>query len=117
MLRNKYKNVWRDLWPAIEYGNREICCCPTVNRAYINPKGDVMPCPFIHIKIGNIYEQSLREILDYGFSIKWFSENGKKCYSAEDREFTMKYLQKEEMSVMNPIPAREVFADDDYVRK
>ena len=39
--------------------------CTTVNRLYVTPIGDVLVCPYVHIKIGNIFEQSLKEIVDY----------------------------------------------------
>ena len=54
--------------------NEKILGCTTVNRLYITPIGDVLVCPYVHIKIGNIFKQSLKEIVDFGFSIKHFSE-------------------------------------------
>ncbi|MDR0221550.1 MAG: radical SAM protein [Lachnospiraceae bacterium] len=114
-IRASYNNAWRDLWPPIARGNEGLCSCPAVNRPYITPRGDVLPCPYIHVKIGNIYEQALKEILAYGFSIKYFCQNSAKCLTGEDREFVTTYLQKEGMSVMNPISADELFASEDFV--
>ena len=34
--------------------------CTTVNRIYVTPIGDVLVCPYVHIKIGNIFENFKR---------------------------------------------------------
>ena len=71
-MRKKYKNIVRNLWNPFDRDNEKILGCTTVNRLYISPLGDVLVCPYVHIKIGNILQQSLREIVDFGFSIKYF---------------------------------------------
>ena len=40
----------------------KILGCTTVNRVYITPIGDVLVCPYVHIKIGNIFEKSLKKL-------------------------------------------------------
>ena len=42
---------------------RKLVVAGTVNRTYITPLGEVLVCPYINISIGNIKEQSLKEIL------------------------------------------------------
>ena len=39
----------------------------------------------VHIKIGNIFEQSLKEIIDHGFSIKYFRNHSNLCLAAKIR--------------------------------
>jgi MoaA/NifB/PqqE/SkfB family radical SAM enzyme len=114
-LRMVYSNMWRDLWPPIDNTRGRISGCLAVNRPYITPNGDVLPCSYIHVKIGNIYENSLKEILEYGFTIKYFREHSDVCFTGEDVCFVQKYLQKENMSMLNPPEARDVFFEDDFV--
>ena len=88
--------------------------CNTVNRLYITPIGDVLVCPYVHIKIGNVFEQSLKEITEYGFTIKQFSEHSSLCLAGEDTEFIKKYMSFGGQSIFNPADAREIFTKDDY---
>jgi len=69
----------------------------------------------LHIKIGNVYEQSLKEITDYGFSIKYFCNHSKLFLAGEDKEFVSKYLQHDSMSVFNPIYAKDIFTEEAFV--
>lgn len=113
-LRKKYDNIIYDMWNPFDKEKEKLLGCNCVNRIYVTPKGDIFPCPFLHIKIGNIYKQSLKEIVEYGFSIKHFRNYNNLCLSGEDREFIKKYLRKE-MSIFNPLDAREIFTEEDYV--
>ena len=83
---------------------------------YITPLGDVLVCPYVHIKIGNVYEQSLKEIRDYGFSIKHFNEYSSLCLAGEKTEFIQKYMSYEGQSIFNPAIAKEIFTEEDYVK-
>ncbi len=114
-LRKRYHNILRNLWNPFDKKHEGILGCNTVNRTYITPIGDVLVCPYIHIKIGNIFEQSLEEITKYGHSIKHFSDHNSLCMAGEDREFVNKYLKEKGMSVFNPRDAKEIFEKDDYV--
>ena len=58
-LRKKYGNLVRNLWNPFDRNNEKILGCTTVNRLYISPLGDVLVCPYVHIKIGNILEQPI----------------------------------------------------------
>ena len=114
-LRKKYKNINRNLWNPFDRNYENVLGCNTVNRIYITPKGDVLACPFVHIKIGNIYENSLKEIIDFGFTIKYFRNYSKSCLSCEDKEFQSKYMQPHNMSIFNPKHASEVFKENDFI--
>ena len=94
----------------------DVLGCNTVNRMYITPLGDVLVCPYVHIKIGNIYEKSLREIKDYGFSINRFRNYNSLCLAGEDKEFNRKYMQFKGQSIFNPVLASDVFNEDDFVK-
>jgi len=112
-LRKKYKNILRDLWNPFDKNLEKIHGCNTVNRIYVTPLGDVLVCPYLHIKIGNVYEQSLQEIINYGFSIKHFRNHSPLCLAGEDKEFVSKYLRYEGMSVFNPVQARDIFKEEE----
>lgn len=115
-LRKKYKNILRNIWNPFDRGYSNILGCNTVNRLYITPIGDVLVCPYVHVKIGNVYEQSLKEISDYGFSIKYFHDHSDLCLAGEDHEFVTKCMQHEGQTIFNPIDAKKFFTSQDYVK-
>ena len=47
----------------------------------------MLVCPYVHIKIGNIFEQPLKDIIDHGFKIKYFREHSDLCLAGEDKVF------------------------------
>ena len=87
--------------------------CWTVNLTYITLLGDVLVCPYINIKIGNIKKQPLKDILDYGFSIKYFGEYSPICISAHNHEFRRKFLP-DALNIFEPLDAHEIFGEEDY---
>ncbi|MEY8338974.1 radical SAM protein [Lachnospiraceae bacterium 62-35] len=107
-LRKKYPNLIRDLWDPFDRNQEKILGCNAGNILYITPWGDVLPCPFIHIKMGNIYTQSLKEIVDYTFSIPQFSGYSDKCLAGEDRDFVSKYMSGD-ISTQKPADAKLLF--------
>ena len=111
------KNIFRNIWNPFDKKYESILGCNTVNRLYVTPIGDVLVCPYVHIKIGNIFEQSLREISEYGFSIKRFRDYSSKCLAGEDKEFNGKYMQFEGQSIFNPVLAKDIFNSSDFVQK
>ena len=112
-LRKKYGNLVRNLWNPFDRNNEKILGCTTVNRLYITPLGDVLVCPFVHIKIGNILKQPLKEIVDFGFRIKYFKENSSLCLAGEDKNFISKFMTKEKQSIFNPALAQDIFSKEE----
>ena len=113
-IRKKYDCCF-DTWDLYDMKKERISGCWTVNRTYITPLGDVLVCPYINIKIGNIMEQPLKEILNYGFSIKYFGEYSPVCVSAHNRTFRKKFLP-DAGNIFNPLDAHKVFSEEDYIR-
>lgn len=109
-------NCYFDTWDMYDRENKKISGCWTVNRTYITPLGDVLVCPYINISIGNIKEKSLKEILDYGFSIKYFGQYSPVCVSAHNRAFRQKFLP-EALNIFEPLKAQEIFTADDYIKE
>lgn len=112
-LRQKHEQypvLHRDTFPS--YGMDKGCGC-VHSTLHITQYGDVLPCVFIHISIGNIFEESLADIIKRGQSIKSFQSYNPLCRSGEDRSFIDKYMTK---FYGKPLPVHwsEVFQDDDF---
>ncbi len=114
-LRKKYGNINRDIWNPFDKEKEGVLGCQTMSKLYVAPSGDIFPCSFLHIQIGNVYEQSLKEIVDYGYSIRFFRDYHEKCLAGEDIEFIRKYMVNNKMSVMHPLDAHVVFDETDIV--
>ena len=106
----------RNMWNPFDRNHEKILGCTTVNRLYITPIGDVLVCPYVHIKIGNIFESSLKEIVDYGFSIKYFRNHSNLCLAGEDTEFIKKFMTKSGQSIFKPALAKDIFSKEDFVK-
>ncbi len=116
-IRKEYKNLVRNIWNPFDSSHEGILGCTTVNRLYITPVGDVLVCPYVHIKIGNIFKQSLKEIVDFGFRIKHFRNHSDLCLAGEDKEFIRKFMTKQGQSIFKPADANEIFTKDDFIKK
>ena len=114
-LRKEYKNLNRNLWNPFDPKLEKIMGCTTVNRMYITALGDVLACPYVHIKIGNVFENTLKEISDYGFTIKHFRNHSDKCLAGEDLNFIKKFNSTPGKTIFNPVKANEIFQKEDFV--
>ncbi len=114
-LRKEYKNLNRNLWNPFDPKLEKIMGCTTVNRMYITALGDVLACPYVHIKIGNVFENTLKEISDYGFRIKHFRNHSDKCLAGEDLNFIKKFNSTPGKTIFNPVKADEIFQKEDFV--
>ena len=115
-IRKEYKNLVRNIWNPFDRDHEKILGCTTVNRLYVTPIGDVLVCPYVHIKIGNIFKQSLKEIVDYGFSIKYFRNHSDLCLAGEDKEFIKKFMTKSGQTIFKPALAKDIFSSDDFIK-
>ncbi len=80
--------VNRDLYP--KYGKSG---CPAVKHFIsINSYGEILPCTFIHLSLGNIREVSVSDALDKGLRVKEFKEYWDKCLCGEDIDFIDKCI-------------------------
>ena len=114
-LRKEYKNLVRNIWNPFDKTNEKILGCTTVNRLYITPLGDVLVCPYVHIKIGNILKQNLKDIVEKGFSIKYFRNHSDLCLAGEDKNFINNFMTKQGQSIFNPANADEIFSSSDKI--
>ena len=116
-MRKEYKNILRNLWDPFDRNRERVIGCNTVNRLYITPIGDVLPCPYVHIGIGNIFESSLKEISENGFKVKYFREYSEKCLAGEDKEFIKNYMAKDGTTIFNPLKINELFKAEDLIEE
>jgi MoaA/NifB/PqqE/SkfB family radical SAM enzyme len=110
-VHERYPALHRDTFPT--YGIDRGCGCVRSNL-HLTQYGDILPCGFIHISLGNIFEESLGDILQRGVSIKHFREHNPLCLSGEDGEFIEKYMTKFYGKPL-PIHWSEAFTDEDFV--
>lgn len=109
VLEKKY-NVYTHLTPG--YG-LNLGCLAVKGMFSITQTGDVLPCPYIQVSIGNIFREPLKDIIDRGLSIAEFGEFRDTCLIAEDMNFIKKYMEPHVYGKPVPVPCREVFTDAD----
>ena len=108
----QYPVLHRDTFPS--YGMDKGCGCVD-STLHITPYGDVLPCVFIHISLGNIFEESLADIIARGQKIKWFRNYSRLCLSGENRYFIEQYMSKFYGKPL-PIHWSEAFCEDDLIK-
>ena len=113
-LHKKYPVVHRDVFPT--YGDCAGTCGTVKKLLFFTKYGDALPCGFIHISIGNIFEESLQDIIQRGQSIKYFAHKTPKCLSGENKMFIRKYMSKFYGKAI-PVSYKEVFESGDFIKK
>jgi len=106
----KRHNVFTHLTPA--YG-LDMGCIAVKGMVSVTQYGDVLPCPYIHISIGNVFKEPLKDIIQRGLNIKYFGEHVDTCLIAEDRDFINKYIVNRIYNKPLPVHCSEVFTDED----
>lgn len=89
-LHESYPLLRRDLWST---PGKEGGCPALTDSLYILPNGDVLPCIFIHISLGNIFKEPLKQILERGYSIKELHEHSDVCLAGQECDFFNKYIK------------------------
>lgn len=112
-LNQQYPAARRDVFPS--YGMRGGC--GVLKKCFhISQYGDVFPCVFMHISIGNIFSESLKSIMDRGMKIKHFRNFSAICLSGEDRNFIEKYMSKFYGKPL-PVDWHEIFSAEDFIEE
>lgn len=108
---NKEYPMRRNVYPA--YGIKKGC--PSLKTFMcITKYGDVLPCTFIPISIGNIFEEPLQDIVDRGLKIKWFRECSPICLAGQNRHFIDHYIAKC-WNKKIPLSWKDVFTKEDFI--
>lgn len=110
-IHDQYPALHRDTFPT--YGIDRGCGCVNSNL-HLTEYGDILPCGFIHISLGSIFEESLDSILKRGMRIRHFKEYNPLCLSGEDRNFIENYMSKFYGKSL-PFHWSDVFGHEDFV--
>lgn len=110
----KNHKVFTHLTPA--YG-LNMGCIAVKGMFSVTQYGDVLPCPYIHVSIGNVFEEPLKDIIQRGLGVKYFGEHIDTCLIAEDRDFINKYIVEKVYNKPLPVPCSEVFSKKDKTQK
>lgn len=74
---------------------------------YISAYGDVLPCGFIHLSFGNIYEQKLSDIWRKIRTTEYFDKTSDYCLSTEDERFINNVIKPMAKFNNSPVDIKE----------
>lgn len=109
-LEKKYR-VFSHLTPA--YG-LEMGCIAVKGMFSVTQFGDVLPCPYMHISMGNIFDEPLADIIKGALGYKYFGEHIDICTIAQDRGFFKNVLEKKVYGHPLPVRCTDVFDLHDF---
>jgi len=82
--------------------------CPAgVEKLYLSPYGDVMPCNFLHVSYGNLRERPLREIWRDILERSPFNRIHDNCVVAEEGEILREVVEPLEKIPQHPVPVEQ----------
>lgn len=112
-LEKKY-DVFTRMSPG--YGI-DLGCISVKRSVTITKYGDVMPCPYIYVSLGNIFQENLKDILERGLKIKHFAYGQKRtCLSGnKDYSFIKDYMAKMYVKKGAVPYYNEVFTAEDFI--
>jgi MoaA/NifB/PqqE/SkfB family radical SAM enzyme len=110
-LEDKY-NVFTHLTPS--YGLK-LGCIAVKRMVSITKYGDIMPCPYIHVSLGNFFDEPLKDIIERGMKIKYFNKYVDTCLMAEDRHFLADIETEKICGKPVPVHYTEVFTSEDFI--
>lgn len=79
---------------------------------YVTENGDLLSCPFIHIAIGNVKHEPLKNILKRGWRVKKFRDHTTYCLAGQDIDFIKNKMSKV-IGKKGPVTFDEAFTEDD----
>lgn len=86
----------------------------------LEPTGDIVPCPYMDMAIGNVLNESLATIFDRGMRNKYLGPQRDDCLIGEDSQFIWIHNQTvrdraEAGNPLLPVPYGEGFRDDQLI--
>ncbi|MBT4512992.1 MAG: radical SAM protein [Chloroflexi bacterium] len=109
-LNRQHEVIKRDIFP---YMGIKVGCPAFREIVYITQYGDVLPCPFIHISVGNIFDEPLSRIIEKGMRVKWFKDRSQVCLACEDVNFIKNKISKT-YGLPSPVSMHEIFTEDEF---
>ena len=108
----KTYNVFTHMTPS--YGMFQGCI--TVKGIItVSSTGEIVPCPYMDMSIGNYLQEPLKNILERGMRNKWLGPHRPDCLIGEDREFIKFHNDKVGDRKLLPVPYGEGFSDADLI--
>lgn len=109
LLEEKY-NIFTHMTPSYGQPGR---CITVKGINTVNHDGELIPCPYMDLSIGNIVKESLSEVLDRGMKNKWLGPYRDECIIGEHKEFIRIHNQAVEdylnISPLLPVPYEHGF--------
>jgi MoaA/NifB/PqqE/SkfB family radical SAM enzyme len=104
MLENKY-NIFTHMTPSYGQPGR---CITVKGINTVNHDGEIIPCPYMDLSIGNVTKDPLSAILDRGMKNSWLGPYRDECIIGEHKEF-IKFHNKAvedylDVSPLLPVP-------------
>ena len=110
-LEKKY-NVFTHMTPS--YGMHQGCI--TVKGIItVTSTGEIVPCPYMDMSIGNYLKDPLKDILMKGMKNKWLGPQRPDCLIGEDFEFIKFHNDAVGERKLLPVPYGEGFSDRDLL--
>jgi len=99
------------------YG-RDIGCIAVKRMVSMSRYGDLMPCPYQHVALGNFFEESLSDILDRSLNIKWFDPlKNMPCICGVDKGFITNVISPTYGDSEVPVRYDKILTTDDFIDK
>jgi MoaA/NifB/PqqE/SkfB family radical SAM enzyme len=81
----------------------------------VTSTGEIVPCPYMDMSIGNYLDEPLQKILERGMQNKWLGPHRPDCLIGEDSEFIKFHGDRVGSRVVLPVPYGEGFSDADLL--
>jgi len=110
LLENKY-NIFTHMTPSYGQPGR---CITVKGINTVNHDGEIIPCPYMDLSIGNVTKESLTTIMERGMMNSWLGPYRDECIIGEHKDFIQfhnkavsDYL---DVSPLLPVPYEHGFA-------
>jgi|TARA_A100000172_G_scaffold80268_1_gene69335 MoaA/NifB/PqqE/SkfB family radical SAM enzyme len=99
------------------YG-RDIGCIAVKRMVPVTRYGDILPCPYQHVSLGNFFEEPLADIIGRGLNIKWFDpRKNMPCICGVDKGFIENVISESYGDSEVPVRYDKVFTSDDFMNQ
>ena len=99
------------------YG-RDIGCIAVKRILPVSRYGDIMPCPYQHVSLGNFFEEPLADIVGRALNMKWFDpRKNMPCICGVDKGFIENVISESYGDAEVPVRYDRVLNSDDFLDK
>jgi MoaA/NifB/PqqE/SkfB family radical SAM enzyme len=116
LLETKY-NIFTHMTPSYGQPGR---CITVKGINTVNHDGELIPCPYMDLSIGNIVKEPLAQVLDRGMRNSWLGPYRDECIIGEHKGFIQFHNQAVEdylkISPLLPVPFEYGFGQNGTIR-